>query len=306
MRRSGSRLLLSVLALAGLFATYAAQAPASTAAPIRSITFKGFTWSQDLHTRVGSRSQAWNRPQNVTRADGSLFVKTARYCTAGGAEPTSGAAPHPAKCPRIADTTYATGRLQVGGLRFGTDFSVSFTANMPGTSGPGSRMALWMVHGPYCDSDPATSAPTANADFGELDLLEWYSRTPSTSHSTTHVACDVARHRPFLSDANAAAIPTPPGTHTWKVVRHGNRVRYLRDGHQLGNTHVCGSGDLTANRTPPRCGSILRGPWTLVIQGEVFANECGASCGILTGPNDFDRFPTQVMRVRGVNVTGRA
>jgi len=89
-------------------------------------------------------------------------------------------------------------------------------------------------------------------------------------------------------------------------VRHGNRVRYLRDGHQLGNTHVCGSGDLTANRTPPRCGSILRGPWTLVIQGEVFANECGASCGILTGPNDFDRFPTQVMRVRGVNVTGRA
>jgi len=38
----------------------------------------------------------------------------------------------------------------------------------------------------------------------------------------------------------------------------------------------------------------------------VFANECGASCGILTGPNDFDRFPTQVMRVRGVNVTGRA
>ena len=70
MRRSGSLLLLSVLALAGLFATYTAQAPASSAAPIRSITFKGFTWSQDLHTRVGSRSQAWNRQQNVTRADG--------------------------------------------------------------------------------------------------------------------------------------------------------------------------------------------------------------------------------------------
>lgn len=259
----------------------------------RHFFFAGLDWVV-LTGRAGTNSRAQFRAPNVSfDAAHNLVITTARHCSARRNVPDQ-LATHPRRCRNLSNTRYSSGRAELLTLPSGGNFSVSFTARMPQRSAAGSRMALWLVHRPYCDANNPV-----NTTFGELDALEWYSRGRGTSRSTTHMTCDRQRTPQFLSKAVKATINAAKA-HTWKVVRDGRVVKYFVDGTRVAK-HACGATKPFGSLGPLQCDAILNGPWYIVMQGEVFKKGGGT---LLSGPSSRATFPTQRMVISNVTLNG--
>lgn len=102
---------------------------------------------------------------------------------------------------------YSVGRVRLADFRVpATDFEWGFEARLPERFAAGARSALWLVNlqQVYC-------AP----EWGELDVLEWYSSRPDLPETATHATCTDAthsswHHKPATSSSTAACTPSTP------------------------------------------------------------------------------------------------
>src|SRR5690349_13951582 len=99
-------------------------------------------------------------------AAGDLVISARRHCTPGPVAEGTPVSEVPCEGP----TQYSVGRVRLADFRVpATDFEWGFEARLPERFAPGARSALWLVNleQVYC-------AP----EWGELDVLEWYSSRP--------------------------------------------------------------------------------------------------------------------------------
>src|SRR6478735_7129215 len=220
-------------------------------------------------------------------AAGDLVISARRHCTA---DPVVEEAPvSEAPCVGV-PAQYSVGRVRLADFRVpATDFEWGFEARVPERSAPGARSALWLVNleQVYC-------AP----EWGELDVLEWYSSRPDLPETATHATCTDAtyaswHHKPATWDWGSGGRA---GFHRWAVRKEtttgpGGRtitLSYLYDGRV---TAV----DTCQEKLPSTtCDAVLDSAWTAILQTTVFGDDTGP----FLHPADEDPFPTQELVIR--------
>lgn len=241
------------------------------------------------------KSQANYGVRNVSVSDGKLRIVTQRHCVKSNSSPLTSKNARTGKCPKGKKTRYSSGRVSIAMPQY-TNFKVSFRAKLPSNAVTGTRTALWMRNAsPYCPDVPKDSRPT---NLGELDALEWYGRTKTTSHSVTHMACKSPTKTATLQNGNTRSVSYQKW-HTWSVERRGKTIRYRMDGKQIAESHVCGKGSF-GKVSSSKCTAILNQPWTLIMNGEVFAKGFGKNN--YASPSSKKKFPKQVLYVNWVKV----
>jgi len=220
-------------------------------------------------------------------AAGDLVISARRHCSAGAV--VEGTSVSEAPCEGV-QPQYSVGRVRLADFRVpATDFEWGFEARLPEPSAPGARSALWLVNleQVYC-------AP----EWGELDVLEWYSSRPDLPETATHATCTDAtyeswHHKPATWDWGSGGRS---GFHRWAVRKEsttgpGGRtitLSYLYDGRV---TAV----DTCQDKLPATtCDAVLDTAWTAILQTAVFADESGP----FTRPVYDLPFPTQELVVR--------
>lgn len=240
---------------------------------------------------VNPKSRAYFRLANVKVTNNNLVIRSMRHCIAG--KPTEKTKAHPAKCGSKENTKYSTGRVQkmlvppnAGNWR------VTFKAKMPQGAAAGTRSALWMLntHGVdgYCKDKEVKS------NFGEMDVLEWYSAKgrEKTSTATTHLTCNGST---FISEGGARSfVGSPAAFHDWSVTRSGLALTYRMD-KKIVLTQKCGKGKLTKVKD---CKKILDSGWQAIMQGEVFKR--GLKGDAFVTPDWTKPFPTISLVIRDV------
>ena len=216
-------------------------------------------------------------------AAGDLVISARRHCTA---DPVVEEAPvSEAPCVGV-PAQYSVGRVRLADFRVpATDFEWGFEARLPDRYAPGARSALWLVNleQVYC-------AP----EWGELDVLEWYSSRPDLPETATHATCTDAtyaswHHKPATWDWGSAGRT---GFHRWAVrketTERGITISYLYDD-RVYATDTCED-----RLSAPTCAAVLDRGWTAILQTAVFADESGP----FTRPDPDVDFPTQDLVVR--------
>ena len=185
---------------------------------------------------------------------------------------------------------YSVGRVRLADFRVpATDFEWGFEARLPERFAPGARSALWLVNleQVYC-------AP----EWGELDVLEWYSSRPDLPEAATHATCTDAtytswHHKPATWDWGSGGRA---GFHRWAVRKEtttgpGGRtvtLSYLYDG----RVHAV---DTCQEKLPSTtCDAVLDTAWTAILQTAVFGDDSGP----FLRPADDADFPTQELVIR--------
>jgi hypothetical protein len=187
----------------------------------------------------------------------------------------------------ISATRDSVGRVRLTDFRVpATDFEWGFEARLPDESAaPGARSALWLVNLDQIYCDP---------QWGELDVLEWYSSRPDLPEAATHATCTDAtytswHHKPATWDWGAAGRT---GFHRWAVRKEttgrGITLSYLYDD-RVYATDTCED-----RLAAPTCAGVLDRGWTAILQTAVFADESGP----FTRPAADQPFSTQELVVR--------
>ena len=220
-------------------------------------------------------------------AAGDLVISARRHCTAGPVAEDTPVTEAPCEGDRA---QYSVGRLRLADFRVpATDFEWGFEARLPERSAPGARSALWLVNleQVYC-------AP----EWGELDVLEWYSSRPELPEAATHATCTDAtyaswHHKPATWDWGTRGRT---GFHRWAVRKEttagpGGRtvtLSYLFDG----RVHAV---DTCQEKLPSAtCAAVLDTAWTAILQTAVFGDDSGP----FLRPSDHADFPTQELVIR--------
>ena len=258
------------------------------------ITWRSFTFQTYLgDARCETHRQGTYLASGVSiDAAGDLVISARRRCTADAvieATPVS-----EAPCEGV-QPQYSVGRVRLADFRVpATDFEWGFEARLPERSAPGARSALWLVNLQQVHCAP---------EWGELDVLEWYSSRPDLPEAATHATCTDAtykswHHKPATWDWGSGGRS---GFHRWAVRKEsttgpGGRtitLSYLYDGRV---TAV----DTCQDKLPATtCDYVLDTAWTAILQTAVFGDDSGP----FRRPADEEPFPTQELVVRNMWVT---
>ena len=250
----------------------------------RSFTLQTYLGDAACETH---RQGAYLGSNVVVDAAGDLVISARRHCTSGPVVEDTPVSEAPCES---GPAQYSVGRVRLADFRVpATDFEWGFEARLPERYAPGARSALWLVNleQVYC-------AP----EWGELDVLEWYSSRPDLPETATHATCTDAthvswHHKPATWDWGTDGRA---GFHRWAVRKEttsgpdGRAVTltYLYDGRV---TAV----DTCREQLPSAtCDAVLDTAWTAILQTAVFADDSGP----FLRPVDGDRFPTQELVVR--------
>ncbi len=220
-------------------------------------------------------------------AAGDLVISARRHCTAGPVVEDTPVSEAP--CDGV-PAQYSVGRVRLADFRVpATDFEWGFEARLPQRSAPGARSALWLVN-----LEQVHCAP----EWGELDVLEWYSSRPDLPETATHATCTDAtftswHHKPATWDWGPGGRA---GFHQWAVRKEtttgpGGRtitISYLYDGRVT-------AADTCQEKLPSAtCQAVLDIAWTAILQTAVFGDDTGP----FLRPADDADFPTQELVVR--------
>ena len=286
--RTGRLVAVAVAAIVGatpIAATQQAQAASTT------ISWKGLTWS--VFEGQGNH-QGYYRPGNVgINADGDLTIKAIRHCTSGGI--TASTPIHVEPCANPDNTKYSIGRVQIPDhIQANRDFRITFRAKMPQPpAAAGARSALWMHNkSAYCGGGSSSA-------LGEVDVLEWYSKAPSETTSTTHMGCtSSAGSKPVYNSEpyRGTTAFDSSAFNTFSAEKVGSTVRYFVNGTKVA-THTCGV------NPPTRAGScteIMTQSWMPIMQTEVFWDN--GTDNRMDGPARGQNFSTQTLTVRDFRI----
>lgn len=261
-------------------------------------------WSILSRTAYGNNSLLYS-PSNISVANGLLTIATQRHCVSDPSIAPNASNVHEEACPAGQTTKYSSGRIQSDAFIDGSKpFKVEIKAKIDWNDTIGTRPALWMVNGvSYCNT-------TDSEPLGELDILEWYARSPESSYSTSHMTCnkDTAGKvttRSF-SHRETAAQSLADTWHTWTVEYDGTTIRYLLDGSPVNVTskNLNGVTQQTPNYgptennadlglTPQDTQNIMNRNWLLIINDFIET---------IAGPDETTSFPVQHFSVDYVRV----
>jgi hypothetical protein len=182
-------------------------------------------------------------------------------------------------------STYSVGRVRMTVPQVpASDFEWGFEAQLPATSVPGARAALWLVNLDQIYCDPL---------WGELDVMEWYSAQPDRAHAATHATCTDASYTSWHHKPDTSGwASSPGGFHTYAVRKTtANGVvtmSYLYDG-TVYATDTC-----TDQLPADTCRAVFDRAWSAILQTAVFADDSGP----FTKPDADVDFPDLSLVVR--------
>ena len=156
--------------------------------------------------------------RNTSVSNGNLHILTERHCTTNGELP-SDSNRSSAPCPTGTKTVYSSGQVK-------TDYNwtsgkIEIRAKMPKTTQSGLWSGYWLrQQGKWCTNQ-----------YGEIDILEWYSdpRSTNASTATTHISCanEKLKSRQHVEHVNGSLADS---WHTWGVEWDTTGVTYYLDG----------------------------------------------------------------------------
>ena len=174
---------------------------------------------------------------NVAVTNGALQITTRRHCVSSVAEPLGDSNASQEPCPSGKMTRYQSGRVESGRVLDGhKPFRVEVRAKINWNGENGTRPAIWLRNSVTLAN--CSNNKQANDPYGELDMLEWYSWTPTYTWSTTHIRC---YHSPSsqiwktkgLGHSRENLIPSPVtlanNWHVWATEYDGETVRFFVD-----------------------------------------------------------------------------
>lgn len=176
-------------------------------------------WSVVHQTKsTESHHQGRYLTRNTSVGGGNLQIVTERHCIINGELPST-ANRSEAPCPSGATTAYSSG--QVKSAYNWASGKMEIRAKMPNTTQSGLWSGFWLrQEGKWCTSQ-----------YGEIDILEWYSDPKSTNASTatTHISCannDLTSRQHVQHVTGSLA----DSWHTWGVEWDKSGVTYYLDG----------------------------------------------------------------------------
>lgn len=220
-----SALLLTLLSgFIALTASQAQTSPTSTESLVWSDEFNASAvdtskWTVvEQQKSIESHHQGRYQKRNVSVGDGNLRIVTQRHCVTGTELPSESNASS-APCPTGTSTKYSSGQIRTPYLW--KEGKMEIRAKMPETTQSGLWSGFWLrQQGAWC-----------TPDYGEIDILEWYSDAKSTdaSTATTHISCsnedlESRQHVKRVSGSLA------DDWHTWGVEWDTTGVTYYLDG----------------------------------------------------------------------------
>ena len=174
---------------------------------------------------------------NVAVTNGSLQITTRRHCVSSVAEPLGDSNASQDPCPSGKMTRYQSGRVESGRVLDGhKPFRVEVRAKINWNGENGTRPAIWLRNSVTLAN--CSDNKQANDPYGELDILEWYSWTPTYTWSTTHIRC---YHSPSsqiwktkgLGHSRENLLPSPVTLandwHVWATEYDGETVKFFVD-----------------------------------------------------------------------------
>lgn len=245
------------------------------------------TW-QVIERNTNPEAQEWSQfsPMNVKLRNGKLVLLSRRHCITSLDEPLTLANDTQGVCPPGTLTTYSSGRVQTEPFIKG-DFTLEFKVRLSESGVRGFRRALWALNDPYCTDDPGSKTY-----LRELDGLEWYSSTPHTATSTTHVGCnegeiDASHHKRKIRPEKLK------GWHLVRITVHNKEVSYYLDDTQVGSTDTKEDFKKTNSR---EYDQAFAGSMAIIMNTEVFT-DLDAKANAFRGPNPNKPFPIQKMLI---------
>lgn len=225
--------------------------------------FNGTTLPTDWNIRQSQNHlgthQSFN--ENGLSVDGgNLVITTTRHCVSSDTERLDASNVSENPCPAGKITKYLSGRLMSNKIVDGArPFRVEIRAKVEWNGLKGTRPSLWMRNNQ--EFSTCTTTAGANLPYGELDILEWYSKMPAYTWSTSHITCfhsDTLNswktrnfgHR-LENRANRRSASLANEWHTWAVEYDGEKVSYYVDGELVVVDHYVSSDTNRVNTTNP-------------------------------------------------------
>jgi|GEM_PF-3723794 len=237
----------------------------------RGLTSYNLVWSDEFNgtsldtskwqviTGTESHSQAHYTTNDVYEGNGYVTLRTQRHCVSSSSDALTATNASTAPCPAGTTTEYSSGQIQTGhNWKAGR---IEVRAKLPSTE-LGLWPAIWLRN----------NAAWCTANYGELDVMEWYGDYPTTDTATSHETCasDTTKH---VQHAYTTASDTSSTWHTWAVNWDANSIQYELDG--LPVLAKTGDADKTTDTagdfglTSTQFNTIMNDSWLLRMNTQV-------------------------------------
>lgn len=242
--------LLIVVAMSGLLikVTYASSWTLVYSEEFSGSSLNTSAWS--IKSGTEGHHQAVYSANNVSVHDGMLDLLTQRHCVpSGGSVSPSNA--NSSVCPSGTSTVYSSGKV-ISKNRWASG-KIEIRASLPSTQ-KGLWPALWMRNPPSWGS----------ADYGELDIMEWYGDQPSIHTSTSIMGAGAVKAH---HNKNTASDLSTNGPHTYVMEWSPSGITYYFNGSKLN-----ASPDVSTNFSGISASlfsQIMNNTWELRMETEV-------------------------------------